>query len=70
MTGSQRVLMNSSSNGQPVTGGVPWGLLLGPALFNIFLSEPEEVITCTLAEFADGGKLRGKVDISEQRDTL
>ncbi|KAK4815527.1 hypothetical protein QYF61_003219 [Mycteria americana] len=68
---TRRVVVNSSfSNWQPVTGGVPQGSILGPTMFNVFTSDREDGIKCTLMKFADATKLSGEVDTSEGRATL
>ncbi|GAB0205526.1 mitochondrial enolase superfamily member 1 [Grus japonensis] len=64
---TQRVVVNSSmSKWRTVTSGVPQGLVLGPALFNIFASG----IECTLNKFANDTKLCGVVDMLEGRDAI
>jgi len=55
---------------RPVTSGISLGSVSGLALFNMFVSDMDSGIECTLSKFANDTKLCGAVDTLEGRDAI
>jgi len=50
--------------------GVPQGLVLGLALFDVFAGDMDSGTECTLSKFANDIKLCGVVDMPKGRDAI
>jgi len=68
---TQRVVVNGSmAKWRPMTSGIPLGSVLQPALFNIFVSNMNSGIKCTLSKLVDDTKLCGAADVLEGSDAI
>lgn len=58
------------SHEQPITSAVPQGSTPDPKLLNVFISDLNYGMKCSLLKFVDGNKLSGEVNASERRAAL
>ncbi|GAB0181257.1 secreted Ly-6/uPAR-related protein 1-like [Grus japonensis] len=58
------------SKWRSVMSGFPQGSVLGPALFNIFVSDMDSGIECTLNKFANDTKLCSSVNTLDRSDAI
>lgn len=54
----------------PVKSGIPQGLVLGVAPFNIFVGNMDKGMECTLSRFTINVKLSGVVNTLDGRDAI
>ncbi|CAM5140517.1 unnamed protein product [Natator depressus] len=67
----QRVLLTGElSSWREVTSGVPQGSVLGPILFNLFITDLGTKSGSVLIKFADDTKLGGIANLEKDRDVL
>jgi len=65
-----RTSITPISVGRTTQSSIPQGLVVGPVVFNIFVSDMDSGIECTLSKSADDIKLRGVVNTLEGRDAI
>lgn len=64
------VISDTETSWRPVASSVPLAYVLGPVLPNIFISDLDDGIECSLSQFAGSTKLRAVADVPEGHSAM
>lgn len=68
---TQRVVISDmESSWRPVASRVPLTSMLGLVLLNIFVSDLDDGVECSLSQFSDNTKLGGVTDVPESHNAM
>lgn len=68
---TQGIIVDGITSGwQLATGRALQGSVLGPVLFNVFISDLDTEVKCILTKFADSTNLGGAVNSLSRREAL
>ncbi|TRZ14106.1 hypothetical protein HGM15179_013002 [Zosterops borbonicus] len=64
------VISDTETSWRPVASSVPLAYVLGPVLPNIFISDLDDGMECSLSQFAGSTKLRAVADVPEGHSAM